>query len=100
MRDLAPEQLSGEQPARVVSDLAIIEKAAATGRMFAALRVAQTDAWRGKGIDRRRTGWEPRPASPSGKRPRTSTEGAGVADPSRVPSPTEAKQAHAQPALL
>ena len=46
---LTPELLTGEQAAIVVTDLALIEKAAATGRMFAALRVAQTNAWKGSG---------------------------------------------------
>ena len=46
---LDPAVLSGESAALVVRDLAVIEKAAATGRMFAALRVAQSDAWRGQG---------------------------------------------------
>jgi hypothetical protein len=49
VRALDPAVLSGESAAAVVRDLAVIEKAAATGRMFAALRVAQTDAWRGQG---------------------------------------------------
>ena len=46
---LTPELLTGEQAAIVVTDLALIEKAAATVRMFAALRVAQTNAWKGSG---------------------------------------------------
>lgn len=49
VKDLHPEVLSGEQAAAVVRDLAVVEKAAATGRMFAAVRVATTDAWRGQG---------------------------------------------------
>lgn len=49
VRMLDPDTMTGEQAARVVQDLAAIEKLAATGRMFAALRVARTDAWRGGG---------------------------------------------------
>lgn len=41
--------LSGDQAATLVADLATIEKAAAAGRMLAAVRVAKTDAWRGQG---------------------------------------------------
>lgn len=48
-RALDPDVLSGEQAAAVVRELATIEKAAATARMFAAVRVAKTDAWRGQG---------------------------------------------------
>jgi len=47
--ELDPARLSGEDAAALVTDLSVIEKAATTGRMFAALRVAQTDAWRGRG---------------------------------------------------
>jgi hypothetical protein len=46
---LEPERMTGEQAAAAVSEFSTIEKAAATARMFAAVRVAQTDAWRGKG---------------------------------------------------
>jgi len=49
LADLRPETLSGDAAAAIVRDFATIEKAAATGRMFAAVRVAQTDAWRGQG---------------------------------------------------
>ena len=49
VKALVPESMTGEQAAAIVRDLATVEKAAATGRMFAALRVAQTDAWRGQG---------------------------------------------------
>ena len=49
VRELTPEILTGQQAAEIVQDLALIEKAAATGRMFAAVRVAQTDAWKGLG---------------------------------------------------
>lgn len=48
-RTLDPELLTGEQAAAIVHDLAIAEKACATARMFAAVRVARTDAWRGQG---------------------------------------------------
>ncbi|MEZ5139815.1 MAG: HNH endonuclease signature motif containing protein [Acidimicrobiales bacterium] len=48
-RGLDPEVLSGAQAAAIVRELAVIEKAAATARMFAAVRVAKTDAWRGQG---------------------------------------------------
>ena len=48
-RDLHPENMTGEAAAAAVQELAVIEKVAATARMFAALRVAQTDAWRGQG---------------------------------------------------
>lgn len=46
---LDPEVMTGEQAAAVVRELAVIEKAAATARMFAAVRVAKSDAWRGQG---------------------------------------------------
>lgn len=46
---LEPALMTGEQAAAVVRELAVIEKAAATARMFAAVRVAKTDAWRGQG---------------------------------------------------
>ena len=45
----APELMTGAQAAVAVRDLATVEKAAATTRMFLALRVAKTDAWRGEG---------------------------------------------------
>lgn len=48
-RRLEPEVLTGAEAAQVVTDLAIAEKACATARMFAAVRVARTDAWRGQG---------------------------------------------------
>ncbi|WP_426574899.1 HNH endonuclease [Aquihabitans sp. McL0605] len=48
-RLLDPSTMTGDQAAAVVADLAIAEKACATGRMFAAVRVAETDAWRGRG---------------------------------------------------
>ena len=46
---LEPDLMSGEAAARAVRDLAVAEKAVATARMFVALRVARTDAWRGQG---------------------------------------------------
>jgi len=49
LADLEPDAMSGDAAAALVRDFATIEKAAATGRMFAALRVAKTDAWRGEG---------------------------------------------------
>ncbi len=48
-RSLHPDELSGDEAARVVVELAAVEKAAAKARMFAAVRVAKTDAWRGRG---------------------------------------------------
>jgi len=45
----AAELMTGAQAAVAVRDLATVEKAAATTRMFLALRVAKTDAWRGEG---------------------------------------------------
>ena len=44
-----PEVMSGDQCAAAVRDLATVEKAAATARMFLALRVAKTNAWQGQG---------------------------------------------------
>jgi hypothetical protein len=41
--------VSGETAARVVEDMGVVERAAAVTRMFAAVRVAKTDAWRGQG---------------------------------------------------
>jgi hypothetical protein len=49
VRQLQPETMTGNAAAAAVVEFATIEKAAATARMFAAVRVAQTDAWRGKG---------------------------------------------------
>ncbi|WP_426571870.1 HNH endonuclease signature motif containing protein [Aquihabitans sp. McL0605] len=49
VKTLDPAAMTGEEAARVVADLSVVEKAAATGRMFAAVRVAKTDAWRGQG---------------------------------------------------
>lgn len=49
VQHLEPERLTGEQAATLVTEFSTIEKAAATARMFTAVRVAQTDAWRGKG---------------------------------------------------
>jgi hypothetical protein len=46
---LHPEAMTGEAAAAAVAEFATIEKAAATARMFAAVRVAKTDAWRGSG---------------------------------------------------
>jgi hypothetical protein len=46
---LHPEAMTGEAAAAAVAEFATIEKAAATARMFAAVRVAQTDAWRSQG---------------------------------------------------
>ena len=46
---LDPDTMSGAVAARAVADLAVAEKAVATARMFVALRVAKTDAWRGQG---------------------------------------------------
>ena len=48
-RALAPDAMSGGEASRVVVELAAVEKAAATARMFAAVRVARTEAWRGQG---------------------------------------------------
>ncbi len=44
-----PDLLTGEQAARVVEDLAVVEKAVSGTLLFAALRVARTQAWRGRG---------------------------------------------------
>lgn len=44
-----PEVMTGDQAAAAVRDLATVEKAAATARMFLALRVAKTSAWQGHG---------------------------------------------------
>lgn len=44
-----PEVMTGSQAAAAVQDLATVEKAAATARMFLALRVAKTNAWQGSG---------------------------------------------------
>ena len=44
-----PEVMTGDQAAAAVRDLATVEKAAATARMFLALRVAKTSAWQGQG---------------------------------------------------
>ena len=44
-----PEVMTGDQAAAAVRDLATVEKAAATARMFLALRVAKTNAWQGGG---------------------------------------------------
>src|SRR3954471_23138357 len=41
--------VSGETAAQVVEDMGVVERAAAVTRMFAAVRVAKTDAWRGQG---------------------------------------------------
>src|SRR4051812_9673880 len=49
LASLHPETMTGASAAAAVREFATIEKAAATGRMFAAVRVAQTDAWRGQG---------------------------------------------------
>ena len=46
---VAPEAMSGAAAAAAVADFAVVEKAAATARMFLALRVARTDAWSGQG---------------------------------------------------
>ncbi len=46
---LEPAAMSGEAAAEGVAELALAEKAVATARMFLAVRVAQTDAWRGQG---------------------------------------------------
>lgn len=46
---LDPDTMSGEAAARAVQELSVAEKAVATTRMFLALRVAKTDAWRGQG---------------------------------------------------
>jgi len=47
---LDPSTMSGEAAAQGVAELALAEKAIATARMFLAVRVAQTDAWRGQGF--------------------------------------------------
>ncbi|MGN6695731.1 MAG: DUF222 domain-containing protein [Aquihabitans sp.] len=44
-----PDVMTGAQAAAAVADLATVEKAAATARMFLALRVAKTSAWQGQG---------------------------------------------------
>jgi hypothetical protein len=44
-----PDTMTGEQAAMVVEHLAIADKAIAGTLLFAALRVAKTDAWRGQG---------------------------------------------------
>ena len=44
-----PEALGGEQAAGWVRELACIEKVIAATRMFCALRVAESDAWKGEG---------------------------------------------------
>ena len=44
-----PEVMTGAQAAAAVEDLAVAEKALAGTLLFLALRVAQTDAWRGQG---------------------------------------------------
>lgn len=49
VRTLAPEVLAPVEAMDLVRELSTIEKAAATGRMLAALRVARTDTWRGQG---------------------------------------------------
>ncbi len=49
VRGLDAETLAPEAAMALVQELAAIEKAAATGRMFAAARVARSDAWRGQG---------------------------------------------------
>ncbi len=49
VREVVPEELTPEAAASLVHEFAVIERAAATGRMFCALRVARSDAWRGRG---------------------------------------------------
>lgn len=49
VREVVPDALTPEAAASLVQEFAVIERAAATGRMFCALRVARSDAWRGKG---------------------------------------------------
>jgi hypothetical protein len=44
-----PEELSGADAATAVRHLATAEKAVATARMFLAVRVARSEAWRGQG---------------------------------------------------
>lgn len=47
--EVVPEELTPGAAVALVEEFAVIERAAATGRMFCALRVARSDAWRGQG---------------------------------------------------
>lgn len=49
VREVVPEELTPGAAVALVEEFAVIERAAATGRMFCALRVARSDAWRGQG---------------------------------------------------
>ena len=46
---LDPDVMTGEQALAAVEDLAVVDKAAVGALLFAALRVAKTNAWRGRG---------------------------------------------------
>ena len=48
-QDLDPQLLTAQQSLHVVEDLAVAEKAIATSLIFAAVRVASTELWRGHG---------------------------------------------------
>lgn len=47
---LEPDTMTGEQAAAAVADLATAEHAVSSALMFAALRVARTNAWQGRGF--------------------------------------------------